>query len=76
MTDRYTGLVVVLSEPLRDDDAEGLIEAISRLRGVADVKPVTSEPFAESIAVQRRDLQWREALLDLGASGPAGNDEG
>ncbi len=69
MTDRYTGLVVVLTGPLRDDDSEGLIDAISRLHGVAGVKPIISEPSAESVAVQRRDSQWRNLLLTVSEDG-------
>jgi len=39
MTDRYNYLTVVLERNLRDDDAEGLINAIKMLRGVLEVKP-------------------------------------
>lgn len=37
MTDRFNTLTVVLEKDMRDDDAEGLIEAIQRLRGVLSV---------------------------------------
>jgi len=39
MTDRIIALTVILETPTRDDDCEGLIDAIRRLRGVADVQP-------------------------------------
>jgi hypothetical protein len=38
MTARYNALVVVLEKDMREDDAEGLIEAIKRMRGVLSVK--------------------------------------
>ena len=34
MTDRYHTLTVVLDKDMRDDDAEGLIQAIGWMRGV------------------------------------------
>lgn len=32
-------------------------------------KPIVSEPAAERLAVQRRDLEWRRALMDLSPDG-------
>lgn len=37
MTDRYHVLTVVLEKPIRKDDAEPLITAISQMRGVLKV---------------------------------------
>lgn len=39
MTQRFSALTVVLDEVLREDDAQGLIDAIKHMRGVADVTP-------------------------------------
>lgn len=39
MTDRYDHIMVVLEEDMRDDDAEGILDAIRRIRGVAAVLP-------------------------------------
>ena len=38
MTERFNTLTVVLETDVREDDAEGLLAAISRLRGVLSVK--------------------------------------
>ncbi|MEE9214815.1 MAG: hypothetical protein V3U54_08495 [Thermodesulfobacteriota bacterium] len=38
MTDRLGALTVVLKDNIREDDAEGLINAIKQLRGVLSVK--------------------------------------
>jgi hypothetical protein len=37
MTDRYNALTVALSQDIRDDDAEQIINAIKQIRGVEDV---------------------------------------
>ena len=37
MTDRYHSLTVVLEKDMRSDDAEGLLAAIQRMRGVLSV---------------------------------------
>jgi hypothetical protein len=57
MTDRYNYLTVVLEKDMRTDDAEGLIQAIRRMRGVLTVSgnvADTNAYFAEERA--RRDL--------------------
>ena len=41
MTDRVKGLVVTLEVDTRIDDAEGLADAIRRMRGVLDVQVST-----------------------------------
>jgi hypothetical protein len=38
MSDRYHSLTVVLDEPMRDDDAEKIMNAIRCLRGVVAVE--------------------------------------
>jgi hypothetical protein len=40
MTDRHSGYVVVLEKDIREDDAEGIINAIKMVKGVLTVKPV------------------------------------
>lgn len=37
MTDRVKGLVVVLEEDIREDDAEKIIEAVEMVKGVQSV---------------------------------------
>jgi hypothetical protein len=39
MTDRLKGVVVTFEQDIREDDAEGIIQAIKRLRWVLDVTP-------------------------------------
>jgi len=58
MTDRLKGLTVTFEKDMRDDDAEGLIDAIKRLRGVADVIPhiVNSDDYMNRTQV-RYDMQ-------------------
>jgi len=38
MTDRFSGLLVVLDHDMRDDDAQPIVDAIKQLRGVVDVR--------------------------------------
>lgn len=39
MSDRYKGLTVVLEGPIKDEDAESIISAISMIKGVIKVVP-------------------------------------
>lgn len=64
MTDRYNGLVVVLEQDIRDDDAEHIINAIKMLRGVLSVAGNVSD-MASHIAQERADRQWRDRLHKL-----------
>jgi len=43
MTDRYVGFIVSLEKPIRDDDAEGIQEAIKMIKGVVSIKPVVAD---------------------------------
>ena len=40
MTERYKGFIVTLSDNIREDDAEAIINALRMIKGVADVSPV------------------------------------
>lgn len=63
MTDRHAGYIVTLAQDIREDDAEeSVLIALRMVKGVADVRPVPADFSAASVAVMRRDLQWREAL--------------
>lgn len=44
MTDRLNYLIVALAADMRDDDAEGIIQAILMLRGVLRVEPHVADP--------------------------------
>lgn len=39
MTDRIASLTVIFENDIREDDAQPIIDAISQLRGVLEVKP-------------------------------------
>jgi len=73
MTDRWSGLVVVLETDMRDDDAAQLVNAIGQLRGVMNVLPVVSRPGLEMVVKQRlreklerrmHDAIWGEDGVD------------
>lgn len=63
MSNRITALQVVLDEPMREDDAQAVIEAIRLMRGVVAVRPVEADMRAEEAAAARRDVQWTERIL-------------
>ena len=44
MTDRIKGLVVAFTEPIREEQAEAIQNAIYQLRGVASVFPLVDSP--------------------------------
>ena len=62
MTDRFNSLTVVLERDVRDDDAESLISAIMRFRGVLNVtgNVVKGDAF---IAESRVRAEVRKALF-------------
>ena len=68
MTTRYCGVAVTFESDIRDDDAEGLLQAIRHLRGVVNVRPIEADPEAESILRMRvrNDLfiTMRDALFE------------
>jgi len=39
MTDRLKGVVVTFDHDIREDDAEGILNAIRHIKGVASVQP-------------------------------------
>lgn len=47
MSDSYNGLLVILGEDIRDDDAQRIIDAIKMVKGVQDVVPNVAESDAE-----------------------------
>ena len=63
MTDRYNGLVVVLGDDIRSDDATALIAAIKQLRGVLSVVPNVANP-GTTIAYERARGDIRRRLWE------------
>lgn len=55
MTDRFCALHVALSENIRDDDAEAIINAIRQIRGVAAVSGVVADPSLWTAEVRVRN---------------------
>lgn len=60
--DRFSGLVVILEDDLRDEDAQPIIAAIGQLRGVLDVRTVTSRPGLEMTLRAKIVTRLRERL--------------
>jgi hypothetical protein len=74
MTDRHAAYIVVLDDDIREDDAEGTLNAIRHIRFVAGVTPVI-DTYEFHVARVRRDCEWRDALGKLAVEGP-GKDGG
>lgn len=64
MTDRYNTLTVVLEKDMRSGDAEGLLEAIRRMRGVLSVTGNVADPTAW-IAEERARHELGRGLWNL-----------
>jgi hypothetical protein len=62
MSDRIKGLIVVLKEDLRDDDAAPIIDAIRMLRWVVSVQPLVADVDSH-IAIQVAKSQIIDAML-------------
>ncbi|MEE9598560.1 MAG: hypothetical protein V3V96_17435 [Acidiferrobacterales bacterium] len=67
MTDRIAALTVHLASDVRDDDVQGLVDAIAQFRGVLKIDPriATTEDHMARVRV-RHELRKRlfEALAD------------
>ena len=64
MTDRIKGLVVTLDKDMRADDAEGIVKAISHMRGVSGVRTMVADP-GHYIAVARAHHELREKMIAI-----------
>ena len=68
MTDRLHGVLVHFTEPIREDDADQIINALKMVKYVGDVTPVVAEPgsyMAESRAYRRIRKQVYEKLGEV-----------
>lgn len=65
MTTRVSGLTVILSQDMREDDVELLVNAIRQMRNVLDVRAIESDKIAEMRAKLEVGLKIREALRDI-----------
>ena len=59
MTDRHSGYVVTLDAPIREDDAQRIIDAIKMVKGVLSVDPVITDA-GQMIA----EMKARTALFE------------
>lgn len=64
MTDRFHSFTVVLKEPIREDDAEALMNAIRCLKGVIDVAGNVADANAY-VAYSRARSELRDKLWDV-----------
>ncbi len=64
MTDRVKGFHVILDHDIRDDDVEGLRQAILHLRCVENVSSVLVTPD-DWMGRERAKLEIRDKILDL-----------
>jgi hypothetical protein len=64
MTDRVNSFLVVLKEDIREDDADGVINAIRHINGVIRVVPQPSDSFTEVIASERLKLDLHEKIME------------
>jgi hypothetical protein len=74
MTDRHAAYIVVLDRDIREDDAEGILNALRHIRFVAGVEPVIAT-HELTIARVRQDGAWSDALAKLASTGPGKQDE-
>jgi hypothetical protein len=64
MADSRTGLVVVLSDDVRDDEVQAIATAIRMIRGVASVQTTEGEAD-ERFARERVNAEWRQRIVGL-----------
>jgi hypothetical protein len=64
MTTRHAGYIVTLKEPLREDDADILMNAICLLAPVASCVPVEANP-QHQIATERARSELLGKVIDV-----------
>lgn len=64
MTDRLNGFIVTLETPMRDDDAESVLNAIRMVKCVLSVKPLATMDTAEFVIRQQVKAEMRAKLWD------------
>ncbi len=64
MSDRFHSLAVVLEKDMKDEEAEGLIKAIQRLRGVQGVTPNISD-FDSHMAEVRARAELGKKIIEV-----------
>ena len=64
MTDRLKGFTITLEKDIRDDAADGIMNALKMGKGVAGVKPLTKNPV-DDMARIRVYGEMREKFLQF-----------
>ena len=66
MTDRIKGLTVALDQDYREDDVQGIINAIKLIKGVANVAPIQShaEDFINRQRIRADLAEKLQQLID------------
>lgn len=64
MTDRHNGYLVILKNPIREDDAGNIIKAIGLIKGVISVKPMINN-WESSIALERARRELTSKLFRI-----------
>jgi hypothetical protein len=64
MTDRFHSLTIVLEKNIREDDAEGLIQAIRHMRGVLSVTGVVAN-LDSHMAEDRAKHNLGQQILEI-----------
>jgi hypothetical protein len=64
MTERYRGFTVGLAKDIRDDDAEVIISAIKMIKGVLDVRPISTDG-SEIVTEMRIKNALKEKVNEL-----------
>lgn len=64
MTDRHSGYLVTLSDDIREDDAQHIINALRMVKGVLSVEPIIHD-HALMLAQQREAGKYEELLWRL-----------
>lgn len=62
MTDRHTAYIVILQNPIREDDADATIMALNMVKGVLTVEPVV-EDVTHVVATARAEHDLGQRIL-------------
>lgn len=64
MTDRHTGYIVTLSEEIREDDAEAILNALRMVKHVISVDPIVADG-SDFTSTVRANRKWQDKIFAL-----------
>lgn len=64
MTDRHIAYTVVLEKPVREDDAEAIVQALSMVKGVRQVVPLVAT-IEQYVATETARGELLNALIQF-----------